>query len=49
MLAYGVGNAFRFHFTGTAVNTVLPVHRRGKVNIVQFCVGDFVNGGFNGL
>ena len=50
MLANGVGDAFRFHLAGAAVYAgLLLVFGRVQVNIVQLCVGDFVNGGFERL
>lgn len=50
MLANGVGDAFRFHLAGAAVYAgLLLVFGSVQVNIVQLCVGDFVNGGFERL
>lgn len=50
MLANGVGDAFRFYLAGAAVYAGrLLVFGRVQVNIVQLCVGDFVNGGFERL
>ena len=50
MLANGVGDAFRFHLAGSAVYAgLLLVFGSVQVNIVQLCVGDFVNGGFERL
>ena len=50
MLANGVGDAFRLHLAGAAVYArLLLVFGSVQVNIVQLCVGDFVNGGFERL
>ena len=39
VLADGIGNAFRFHFAGTAVRSyLLLVFRCVQVNIMQLCV-----------
>ena len=50
MLAYGVGNAFRFHLTGASAGAFLLLFRgRVQINVMQLGVGNLMDKGLDGL
>ena len=49
MLTNRIGDAFSLYLAGMAVNAVLLLRRGVQIHIMQLCMGDFVNGGFDCL